>query len=189
MRVTTKTGDQGMTGLFSGQRVSKHHIRIEANGDVDELNAVIGVFVAALRQEHSDIFSELQGIQSDLFSLGAWLSITADSSSAMLLSEFSNDFTKNLETAMDRMEKKIPDLNGFVLPGGHGFAAQAHVARTVCRRAERRVVALVDQTDKGMVYNQLQKIVIYLNRLSDYLFILARYCNRMMKVDDVLWRK
>jgi cob(I)alamin adenosyltransferase len=189
MKITTKTGDQGMTSLFSGQRVSKHHIRIEANGDVDELNAAIGVLAAALRQQSSDIFIELQDIQSDLLSLGAWLSITSDSSSAMLLSEFSNDFTKKLETAMDQMEKKIPDLKGFVLPGGHGFAAQAHVARTVCRRAERRVVALVDKTDKGMVYDQLQKIVIYLNRLSDYLFVLARYCNEMMKVGDVLWQK
>ncbi len=142
-----------------------------------------------MRQQYSDIYSELQSIQSDLFRLGMWLSTTSDSSSIMLLSEFNNEFVKNLEVSMDRMEVKMPDLKGFILPGGHVFAAQAHVARTVCRRAERRVVELVDKTDKGMVYDQLQKIVVYLNRLSDYLFVFARYCNQMMRVDDVLWQK
>jgi len=125
MRVTTKTGDHGMTSLFSGQRVLKHHIRIEANGDVDELNAVIGVLAAALRQQYSDIFSELQGIQSDLFSLGAWLSTTSDSSSGMLLSEFSNDFTKKLETAMDRMEDNAPTV--LMSKGDYRFEQQVFI--------------------------------------------------------------
>lgn len=188
MKVYTGAGDRGMTGLFSGERVTKSHIRVAANGDMDELNSYLGALAAALGEERSALVAEIQRIQSELFHMGAWLATTPDSSSVELLDELTPEPIKTLESAIGRMEKDLPPLKGFILPGGLMTAAWAHLARTVCRRAERQVVRLLDEVEGSKPPEQLLKVIAYLNRLSDYLFVLARYCNWIDKTSDVLWK-
>ncbi len=187
MKVYTGTGDQGITSLFSGERVAKSHTRIEANGDVDELNSVLGVLEATLSTELAHLGAEIQRIQSHLLHLGAWLATTPDSPSVELLAEIDAQAALALERAIDRMVEPLPALAGFILPGGRMAAAWAHVARTVCRRAERHVVRLLEESNEGKAGEELRKAVVYLNRLSDYLFVLARYCNWLGHVPDVAW--
>ncbi len=185
MKVYTGTGDGGKTSLFSGERVAKSDARIEAYGDLDELNSLIGAVAAALPATEG-LTSELQQIQSDLLHAGAWLATTPGSSSTKQLKPFSDDHHRQLEARIDAMQDRLPPLNAFLLPGGHPAAAWAHVARTVCRRAERRIVALAAMTetsDEG-----LDAILVYVNRLSDYFFVLARYCNQLVGVEDVTWK-
>ena len=146
MKIYSGGGDRGRTSLFSGERVLKSHLRIEATGDVDELNSVLGVLIAVLPNEDSGSMEEIRQIQSDLFHLGAWLATTPGSPS-------------------------MPALKSFILPGGHISAAWAHVARTVCRRAERRVVRLYEESIEGDGQGQLWGVLTYLNRLSDSPFI------------------
>lgn len=189
MKIYTGVGDKGMTGLFSGERVTKSHMRVAANGEVDELNSFLGAMAAALGENHSALVVEIQRIQSDLFHMGAWLATTPDSSSVDLLEELTTEPIKALESAIGIMEKNLPSLKGFILPGGHMAAAWAHLARTVCRRAERQVVRLFDEAEGDKSSEQLLKVIAYLNRLSDYLFVLARYCNWVEKTSDVLWKK
>ncbi|CAB5122131.1 ATP:Cob(I)alamin adenosyltransferase (EC [Olavius algarvensis associated proteobacterium Delta 3] len=186
MKIYTGTGDQGKTSLFSGERVSKGNARIAAYGDVDELNSILGALAAAAPADHPEIQKEVEQIQSTLFQVGAWLATESESPSMAVLPEIPEREWKSLETAIDRMESKLPTLGGFILPGGHMSAGWAHVARTVCRRAERKVVVLSDTTDAP---DALQPVQVYLNRLSDYLFVLARYCNFLMGVADVPWKK
>ena len=188
MKIYTGAGDKGMTSLFSGERVAKNHLRVEANGDLDELNSFLGALAAVLEEARPALVEEIRSIQSHLFSMGAWLATTPDSPSLALLEEMTTEPIRVLESAIDKMEKELPELKGFILPGGHMTGASAHVARTVCRRAERRVVRLVDKAEGGRSDEQFLKIVAYLNRLSDYLFELARYCNRLANVPDVLWK-
>jgi cob(I)alamin adenosyltransferase len=188
IKTYTGSGDDGKTSLFSGERVSKDLHRVEAYGDVDELNSVIGVLVTLLSEKHSGLIKDLQEIQSNLLRMGAWLATTPDSHHLALLEKISERHIKALERAMDRMQASLPQLKGFILPGGHMTAAWAHVARTVCRRAERHVIPL-DVTTKGGRGNSGNKEVLaYLNRLSDYLFVLARYCNQMFGVSETLWK-
>jgi cob(I)alamin adenosyltransferase len=188
MKVYTGAGDKGMTGLFSGERVPKSHLRVEANGALDELNSFLGALAAALSEDHPALVDEIQGVQSQLLQMGAWLATTPDSSSADHLEEITTEPIRALELAIGTMEKELPALKGFILPGGNMTAAWAHVARTVCRRAERRVVRLLDGSEGGKSGGQLLNITAYLNRLSDYLFVLARYCNRLAQVPDYLWK-
>jgi cob(I)alamin adenosyltransferase len=189
MKKAPGTGDRGTTSLFSGERVPKDHLQVEAYGAVDELNACLGALIASLPPGHPDLAQEIRHVQSDLFQVGAWLATTPESPLADNLAPITGDPVERLELAMGRMEKDLPPLTSFVLPGGHPAAAWAHVARTVCRRAERRVVPLLDPAGAGKVEQQLRQALVYLNRLSDYLFALARHCNRLAGVADVTWKK
>lgn len=187
MKIYTGTGDKGKTSLFSGERVSKADARIDAYGDIDELNSILGTLAAHLSDEKERI-EELQQIQSALFQLSAWLATRPDSVLIESLAEITEKQITFLEDAIDRLQKELPVLKGFILPGGHVTAAWAHVARTVCRRSERKVVPLLSQTLKGKAAEQYRNLFIFLNRLSDYLFVLARHCNYIQGVPDKLWK-
>jgi cob(I)alamin adenosyltransferase len=189
VKIYTGTGDKGKTSLFSGERVPKFAQRVEAYGDVDELNSVLGELIAILPEELQEPSDEIRGIQSDLLHAGGWLAVTPDSPSTRELQEITEEHIKKLENAIERMESGLPDLKGFLLPGGHISAAKAHVARSVCRRAERHVVKLLDGSDQAESSDQLRRVITYLNRLSDYLFVLARQLNRLHGVHDELWKK
>lgn len=177
-RIYTKTGDQGETSLGDGTRVAKDHDRVTAYGEVDELNAVLGLFLAHCPD--SPFRSELQIIQNDLFDLGADLCVPlADSADAAL--RVTSGQVERLEHGIDRWNESLKPLNSFVLPGGTVAAGWLHVARTVCRRAERAVVTLMRSERVN------PQVLIYLNRLSDLLFVLARVANHNGQA-DVLWQ-
>jgi cob(I)alamin adenosyltransferase len=169
--------------------VSKAHERLEACGDVDELNAVLGALGASLADEDPNVAREIQEIQSTLFHIGAWLATTPGSPFTDSLKPIDDKQIKSLETAIDRMDAVLPPLTGFILPAGHAFAAWAHMARTVCRRAERHTVSLLGESKEEKPSEAHGRILIYMNRLSDYLFVLARYCNRIMGVPETPWKK
>ena len=189
MKIYTGGGDQGKTSLFSGERVAKSHERIEAYGDVDELNSLLGTIAAALPQEHKDLVEEIYGIQADLFHVGAWLATLPESRLTKHLQKITPEFHETLEKSIDQMESELPKLKKFILPGGHFAASMAHVARTVCRRSERHVIRLVNGMDENLASEQLNEILVYLNRLSDYLFVFARYCNKRLNVSDIMWER
>jgi len=179
-RIYTKSGDKGETGLGDGSRVAKDHPRVTAYGGVDELNAVLGLLTA----NHPDAPETelLRGVQNDLFDVGADLCVPqpADEPAGAKL-RVRPEQSARLEAAIDRLNADLSPLTSFVLPGGTPAAARCHVARTVCRRAERDVVTLAH----GEPVNP--EVIVYLNRLSDLLFVLARVYNNHGK-DDVLWR-
>jgi len=190
MKIYTGTGDRGKTSLFSGERVSKSNPRIEAYGDLDELNTVIGAVESVIGDEHAILKEELRAIQARLLDAGAWLATVPGSAATQFLTPFSGDHAQMLETAVDRMDDALPELKHFILPGGHLSAALAHMARTVCRRAERRTFAIPDhEQHPADAAEEIQPILVFLNRLSDYLFVLARYCNHLYGQVDVLWKK
>ena len=189
MKIYTGTGDRGKTSLFSGERVSKSDRRIEAYGDVDELNSLLGALVADLDEKNPELTDRLQQIQSDLFQLSAILAIRPDSSAMDSVEEISENQIIELEQIIDQLDAKLPVLSGFILPGGHPTAAWAHICRTVCRRAERHVNRISAEYAAGKAAQQFQLALTYLNRLSDYLFVLARYCNYIHKVSDTLWKQ
>lgn len=184
-KIYTGSGDRGKTSLFSGERVPKDHVRVEAYGDIDELNAVIGSLTATLENEHSEITEYLRGVQSDLMAIGAVLATTAADNPPASIDE--SDI-RRLETEMDRMDAALPPLKAFILPGGSPKAAWAHVARTVCRRAERRMMSLGRSDGVLERVPLFRNMVVYVNRLSDYFFVLARYLNHLDGVPDVAWR-
>lgn len=186
MKIYTGTGDKGKTSLFSGERVTKADARIDAYGDLDELNSILGALAARLRAEEK-LVADLQQIQCDLFQAGAWLATRPGSASIDSLTEISADQIFFLEDAIDRFEKKLPVLNSFILPGGHMTAAWAHVARAVCRRCERKAVPLISKSIQGKNAGSYQRLLVYLNRLSDYLFVFARHCNQIQGVADIPW--
>jgi len=189
MKIYTATGDRGKTSLFSGERVSKASDRIEAYGDLDELNSTIGALIAHLPADRSDLSDELQRIQADIFKISAWLATTANSPAVDSLEPIEEKQIVFLENAIDRLEDLLPDLKHFILPGGHISAAWAHVARSVCRRTERHTVLVLESSGEDEPAEQLKRALIYLNRLSDYLFVLARECNRLHGLSDILWKK
>ena len=189
MKIYTGTGDRGKTSLFSGERESKASERIEAYGDLDELNSIIGALAANLPPEHTDLVDELESIQSDLFDISALLATTPDSPSMNQLKSFSREQFDVLEKAIDARQKALPELKGFILPGGHLTAAWSHIARTVCRRTERHLVSFLERSFQGEIPDQYSNAQIYLNRLSDYLFVIARYCNHSHGKFDKLWKK
>jgi cob(I)alamin adenosyltransferase len=178
-RIYTKSGDQGQTGLGDGSRVPKDHPRVAAYGSVDELNALLGVLLA----NHPDVAEAdlLRGVQNDLFDLGADLCLPqpADEQGGQRL-RVREEQSLRLEAAIDRLNAGLKPLTSFILPGGHPAAAWCHLARTVCRRAERDVVTLARDEPIN------PQVIIYLNRLSDLLFVLARYLNDQGQ-GDVLW--
>lgn len=176
-KIVTRTGDDGSTGLASGDRIGKNRTRVEALGDVDELNSTIGVLLAETLPVGTR--EALLGVQHDLFDLGGELSLPGH---ALI----STAHLARIEDLITRFNSGLPPLKEFVLPGGSRAAALAHVARTVCRRAERTLVALM-QEEHQQLQTQLQ--VQYLNRLSDLLFVLARSLNQSGGKGDVLWQQ
>lgn len=177
MKLYTKTGDDGTTGLFGGGRVPKASLRVDAYGTVDETNAAIGVARTGLA---SAIDGVLELVQRDLFTLGAELACVPDRVSKLNMTLLGPADIERLERAIDEAEAACPPLKTFVLPGGSPQAAALHLARTVCRRAERSVLGLDDAPAR-------REVVIYLNRLSDLLFALARRANVIAGVSDVPW--
>jgi cob(I)alamin adenosyltransferase len=180
MKIYTKTGDDGSTGLFGGQRVPKHDARVQAYGTVDELNSVIGL---ALTTAEGEIRATLLSKQSELFSLGAMLATADGKASGTGVDEAQ---IAPLEADIDRMDAELDPLRNFILPGGSPLAGWLHLARTVCRRAEREVTAL--RVDRPNDAPRLAPAVKYLNRLSDWLFTLARYANMNAGVEDIPWK-
>lgn len=176
-RIYTKTGDAGDTGLGDGSRVPKDHPRVTAYGTVDELNALLGVFLTQVQAEH-EIRTLIASVQNDLFDVGADLCLPQKEAKTAL--RVRAEQAERLEQAIDQYNERLQPLKSFILPGGALAAAWCHLARTVCRRAERDVVTLARHEQIN------SQVVIYLNRLSDLLFVLARVCNKDGK-DDVLW--
>lgn len=179
MKVYTKTGDKGETGLFGGGRVSKASLRVDVYGEVDELNSVLGL----VRTERFDagVDALLARVQSRLFDLGAELATAPNSKVELGIALLSEDEVVELEHAIDRAETELSPLKTFILPGGCRAAAYLHLARTVCRRAERKLVALASQEPVR------PECVRYLNRLSDALFVFARLANQRAGVRDEPW--
>jgi cob(I)alamin adenosyltransferase len=179
MKIYTKTGDKGLTGLLNGERVPKDSLRIEAYGTVDELNSFIGLALTEIKSE--DVKKVLQRIQNLLFNVGSDLATPCSKKVSELFVK--KVFYEEIEKYIDFYSAKIEEQRKFILPGGSKSASLLHVARTICRRAERRVVAL----------NKVEKvnpnIVIFLNRISDLLFILARYKNKVAGIPDIKWVK
>ena len=188
-KVYTGGGDRGKTSLFSGERISKSAAQLRAFGNLDELNSIIGALIATLPTAEPGLSEELFAIQSDLFHLGSWLATSPDSPVAENLTEITSDKNTKLEHAIDWISEQLPNLSGFIMPGGHISSAWAHLARTVCRRSERDVVEFYEQSFKGQVAQPYQNLLVYLNRLSDYFFVLARYCNLVTGVPEKLWKK
>ena len=173
MKIYTRTGDRGETSLFGGARVPKNDSRIDAYGTIDELNSQLGVVLGI---EAND---QLLAVQRDLFEIGAHLASPGTSR----FTGVPQSRIDELERGIDAMEAELAPLKSFILPGGTPAAAQLHVARTVCRRAERLVVALHDDDPAT------QSSIAYLNRLSDYLFVAARFANHQRGVEDVPWTR
>ena len=181
MKIYTKTGDDGTTGLFGGGRVKKASSRVDAYGTVDELNATLGLARAAKLE--ADTETVLAQVQVDLFTLGAELACVPGKESKLNMKLLDESDSARLEHAIDHAEAHCTPLKYFVLPGGSPQAAALHLARTVCRRAERAVLALEDTPGESA----RGELVIYLNRLSDLLFVLARRANVATNVPDVPW--
>jgi cob(I)alamin adenosyltransferase len=180
MKIYTKTGDAGETGLFGGARVSKASLRVEAYGEVDELNSAVGW--ARVAVSDPDLDALLNQIQNDLFEVGAELGSTDDRKKKSAMPLIAEPQVETLERAIDQHEEGPPALTSFVLPGGSEGAARFHLARCVCRRAERSLVAL------GAEENLRGELFRYVNRLSDLLFVLARYANHTAGVEDIPWK-
>jgi cob(I)alamin adenosyltransferase len=185
MKIYTKTGDDGTTGLFGGTRVPKHHIRIESYGTVDELNSWLGLI---RDQEIAEISKQqLTNIQAQLFTVGAVLA--TDPEKAVLkngrerlnIPKISSSEIQFLEEAIDVMDTELPEMTHFILPGGHTTVSYCHIARTVCRRAERISTLLFENEPFDT------EVLSYLNRLSDYLFVLARKLSKDLDAKEVKW--
>ena len=173
-RVTTKSGDKGNTSLGNGDRVSKSHPYVVLLGDIDELNCYIGNAITVCKDQ--EILADIQSIQQDLFNLGGEVSLP--NSGTILIDKTRLDF---LEERIDSLNKSLKPLEEFVLPGGHEFCSRIHIARSVCRRAERSCVAIIDLISETNIW------LPYLNRLSDYFFVLARFISSEQGSEEILW--
>jgi cob(I)alamin adenosyltransferase len=179
-KVYTRTGDAGQTSLVSGNRVSKDDVRVEAYGTVDELNSNIGVLLHSTKLDDQNVITLLRKAQNKLFNIGAYLANDATDATLYGLTQEDVD---ELEHMMDVMSQELPPMRGFILPGGSRLSAQADRCRTITRRAERRVVTLARSA-------QVQPLVLeYLNRLSDFFFVFARYNNIQNQVEEIYWDK
>jgi cob(I)alamin adenosyltransferase len=178
MKIYTKTGDKGLTSLIGGTRVAKHHIRIESYGTVDELNSFIGLIGDQDIDAHSK--GILKQVQDRLFTIGASLAADPEKSKMVIPDLHMNDI-ELLEKEMDLMNNELPELRHFILPGGSSPVSYCHIARCVCRRAERVTVHLAEESTVD------EKVIIYLNRLSDYLFTLARKIANDSKIPENQW--
>jgi cob(I)alamin adenosyltransferase len=180
-KIYTKTGDGGKTSLIGGTKVPKSHIRINAYGTVDELNAYIGLLRDLLTDKHGREL--LREIQDRLFTIGSALACDPQKETLMKIPDLHESDILLLEHEIDAMNSKLPEMKFFILPGGHVTASTAHICRTVCRRAERLVVEL----DAGEPLGQ-PLIIKYLNRLSDYLFVLARWIGQLLGAEEIPWK-
>ncbi|RJQ38388.1 cob(I)yrinic acid a,c-diamide adenosyltransferase [Candidatus Microgenomates bacterium] len=193
LKIYTKTGDKGKTSLFGGKRVLKSDLRVEAYGVVDELNSIIGVVIAQAQilklksqSQNSNLKAELIKVQEDLFEIGAVLADTREEKVQDLEKR-----TKEIEEFIDKLSEKLPEIKNFILPGGGEIGSFLHLARAVCRRAERKVVEL-SQKDPSASSGQgeiEQSILIYFNRLSDLFFVMARFVNLKEKKKEIIWTK
>jgi len=185
MKIYTKTGDKGTTALFGGQRVPKNHLRIECYGTVDELNSYLGL----IRDQDIDEDSKknIIKIQNELFTVGAMLAtppekeILKNGKERLNIPKINDESILYLENQMDKMNEDLPQMTHFILPGGHQTVSYCHIARCVCRRAERLCVSLQE------VDNINNNVLMYLNRLSDYLFVLARKLTKLVDANEVKW--
>jgi len=181
MKIYTRTGDAGSTSLLGGTKVPKSHLRIEAYGTVDELNAQIGLCSDLLNE--STISGELAFIQDRLFAIGSALACDPIKAPKMQIPDIREEDITALEASMDRMDEGLPELKNFILPGGHPTVSTLHIARCVCRRAERCIVRLeLESLEVAPI------IIQYLNRLSDYLFMLSRHAAKTLGVEERIWK-
>ncbi len=184
MKIYTKTGDKGETSLFGGKRVKKNHARLNAYGTIDELNSFLGLVISEMsaqsRPTFAEILKNLVDVQIELFNIGSHLACDKKSLSQKL-PKLNLGLVQRLESSIDKMESQLTPLKNFILPGGHVIASHIHVARTVSRRAERAVVELMPKIKVD------RDIIIFLNRLSDYLFVLSRFVNFTFKISEQLW--
>jgi cob(I)alamin adenosyltransferase len=181
LKIYTKTGDKGTTSLIGGTKVLKSDLRIEAYGTVDELNSYIGLCKDLLADNQSKTI--LQEIQDRLFTIGSSLACDPEKETKMKIPDLEETDITLLEKEIDRMNEALPPMKSFILPGGHATVSHLHIARCVCRRAERCCVRL--EIEK----KEIESIIIkYLNRLSDYLFVLARYIAHQLKAEEIPWK-
>lgn len=179
--VYTRTGDKGTTSLIGGTRVAKHHARLEAYGTIDELNAHIGVLMSYIEDQHDYQF--LLGIQQMLFVVGGNLATDTSRCEMNRNNVVEPEKVSEIEREIDEIDATLPPLHAFVLPSGCRAAAQAHVCRTVCRRAERRIIALCETCKVD------EQVMLYINRLSDYMFVLSRKLNNQTGNHEIFWQK
>jgi len=180
MKIYTKTGDKGETGLFGGERVSKSNNRIDAYGTIDELNAFIGLALTEIKS--GKINSVLERIQNQLFVIGSDLATPiTERIEKLKITRTPDEYSKQLEKDIDFFNDQLDELRNFILPGGSKGAAYLHICRTIARRAERKVVALNEQVKIS------DNIIIFLNRLSDLLFVLSRFENKVSNIPDTIW--
>ena len=178
-KIYTKTGDKGQTSLIGGTRLPKHHIRIEAYGTVDELNSFIGLVRDSVSEK--ELFDLLIEIQDRLFTMGSLLAADPEKNK-MQLPQLNESDVVVLEKAIDKMNETLPEMKSFVLPGGHTTVSHCHIARCVCRRAERAVLKLTENEKVDEITYK------YLNRLSDYLFVLSRKLTQDFKANEIPWK-
>jgi cob(I)alamin adenosyltransferase len=180
-KIYTKVGDLGKTSLIGGTKVPKSHIRIDTYGTVDELNSYIGLVSDQIRDEHSKII--LKEIQDRLFTIGSSLACDPDKEPLMKIPDLKETDINLLENEIDAMNNVLPQMRSFILPGGHVAISTAHVARCICRRTER---CCVNMQEQDMFVEPL--VIKYLNRLSDYLFVLSRYIGHLLQVSELPWK-
>lgn len=175
----TRTGDQGTTSLVGGVRVPKNHARLEAYGSMDELNAHIGFLITLLKHETDIAF--LQRVQNNLFTVGSYLATDQTSTMLRPASVVSKEMVEALEARIDEIDALLPPQRAFILPGGSQASAVCHICRTVCRRVERRVLTLMGEVEIS------SEVLAYINRLSDYFFVLSRKINYDEKKEEIFW--
>ncbi len=180
-KIYTKTGDLGKTSLIGGTKVPKSHIRIESYGTVDELNSFIGLVSDSISDTHTKII--LKEIQDRLFTVGSSLACDPEKETSMKIPDLKESDINVLENEIDKMNEVLPEMKNFILPGGHIAVSTTHIARCVCRRSER---ICVNMMENEMFVDLL--VIKYLNRLSDYLFVLARYIAHLLNVEEIVWK-
>ena len=181
LKIYTKTGDLGKTSLIGGTKVSKSNLRIESYGTVDELNSFIGLAADHLTHEHSRVI--LKEVQDRLFTIGSSLACDPDKVPLIKIPDLKETDFELLEKEIDKMNEELPEMRSFILPGGHIAVSNIHVARCVCRRTERICVGM---KELDIFVDPL--VIKYLNRLSDYLFVLARYAGNLLGVEEMKWK-
>lgn len=187
VKIYTKTGDKGLTRLVDGRECSKASLRVETYGSVDELNSTLGLALSfwPTSLELQALKSELERTQNHLFNIGSHLACEKEET-RKLLPAFPESWIEALEKSIDSMTTTLPPLKNFILPGGAQASSFLHLGRTVCRRAERNVVRLLEENP---AHPETQRALRYLNRLSDYLFVASRFCNQAVKMPDQIWQK